>query len=227
MYCDLLEFKSIQTIKPEHGALETFEKQENDDPSTHEKIIISLKKYPVIGHLIKNKASRNPDKYAILCAFFCNLSPAKTIVTIGSTVILHAAYISAKTNAPIFAFDDFGEEIDLRLVESKKKGKQIPNKQKSINSIQNIKDLQEIDFLILGDIDQENITSSDFLREINNKLSPKSILAIHGIHKNPKMKKIWNAYESQHLVKLSLDFYEFGLLFFDSPFPKKRYTLNF
>lgn len=228
LYRNLLEFKAVQTSKTrnELANLE-LNKKEKGDSSMSETTNTTKKKGQIRTQHIKKKEAGNLDKYAFLCSYFCKLTPAKTIVSWGSTVALHAKYLSAKTNETVFAFDDEGENIDLHLEQSKEISSPSSTRQKLRNLSHILKDINSIDFLLLGDIKEGKTTSTDLLNEVKGKINAKSIVAIRGIHKTKKNKKIWDEFESQSHVKLSLDFYEFGIIFFESPFPKKKYILEY
>jgi hypothetical protein len=60
-----------------------------------------------------------------------------------------------------------------------------------------------------------------------SKTSPESIIAIGDIHWSKSMEKAWKEIQEFPEVKLSLDFYEVGVLFFQFPGEKTHLILDF
>ncbi len=54
---------------------------------------------------------------------------------------------------------------------------------------------------------------------------PKTILVIADIHWSKGMERAWNEIRNQPEIKLSIDLYEAGILFFDAPFEKAEHLV--
>ena len=63
------------------------------------------------------------------------------------------------------------------------------------------------------------------VNSISEKAHPKSILIISDIYWNKGMQRAWHEIKSNPKVKLTLDFYECGVVFFDFSGPKTNLIL--
>jgi predicted regulator of amino acid metabolism with ACT domain len=147
--------------------------------------------------------------------YFCNLTPSETIIEIHNHPKKHA------------------EKVSLAIEKSRSKNqksileKNIKSSHETPLSTKNIFFDQEtfLDFVLI-----DMITDHKFIIEllelVMTRLKKTSIVIIHHIHYSPEMKKAWVEIITQNQVKLSLDFFDFGVLFFDSPSSQKNYILS-
>lgn len=83
-----------------------------------------------------------------------------------------------------------------------------------------------VDFALI-DANHTYSGTMDAFNQIKEKLRSSSILAIGDIHWSSEMETAWKEIISKEDVKLSLDFFECGIIFFDAPVPKDNYVLDF
>jgi hypothetical protein len=57
------------------------------------------------------------------------------------------------------------------------------------------------------------------------RLSPHSVIAIQGIHRDDGMKALWERMKSEGIV--TFDLYDIGILHFDKTYFKQNYIVNF
>lgn len=169
--------------------------------------------------------STSTIKFSQLYEFFCLLTPAMHVVELGTCVGISTRYISKATRGTLYTFEG-SEEIQ-------KIAKKEP--------------LPENTAFILGEIEQTlpklllQIPQLDFaLIDANHTyqgtmrsffaLLPKahcqSILAIGDIHWSVEMEKAWLEIQSCPQVKLTMDFFECGIVFFENPGMKSHLILD-
>jgi len=84
----------------------------------------------------------------------------------------------------------------------------------------------KIDFIYFNTINAEKIYEL-FFQCLKAKIQNKSIIMIAKIHFTPEMDELWNKMKSIENVKLALDFFNFGVLFFDPDLPKINRILEY
>lgn len=169
--------------------------------------------------------STSGPKFAQLYHYFCSLTPADYVLELGTCVGISTRYLSSSTKGKLFTFE--GSEEIQKVAQRRP----VP---------------QRTEF-ILGPIDQtldevlENIPAVDFalidanhtyhgtIRTFNTllqKVHSGSIIAIGDIHWSREMHLAWDEIKAHPKVKLSMDFYEAGILFFDFPGEKTDLILD-
>jgi predicted O-methyltransferase YrrM len=86
--------------------------------------------------------------------------------------------------------------------------------------------LEKVDFALIDATHTYESTLSYF-EQILSKTHPKSIIAIGDIHWSREMENAWKKIKSRPEVRISLDFYECGILFLDYPGEKTEYVLDY
>lgn len=86
--------------------------------------------------------------------------------------------------------------------------------------------VDKVDFALI-DANHTYSGTMDSYNQIKEKVHPASVLVIADIHWSSKMETAWKEIINQEEVKLSLDFFECGVIFFDAPIPKYHYVLSF
>lgn len=170
--------------------------------------------------------STSSRKFAQLYQYFCSLTPAETVIELGTCMGLTSRYLSRISSGTTYTIE--GSEEILSVA-------------KGIGEIGNIEFingkinealgpiLQKIDKVDFALIDANHTYSGtiDAYQQIRSKIKPTSILAIGDIHWSSEMETAWKEIISYEEVKLSLDFFECGIIFFDAPITKANYILDF
>jgi len=170
--------------------------------------------------------STSSRKFAQLYQYFCSLTPAETVLELGTCMGLTSRYLSRITSGTIYSLEGSAEILSIA-----KRSAEIGN----INFIQGriseslseiLLKVDKVDFTLI-DANHTYSGTMDAFNQIKEKLRSSSILAIGDIHWSTEMEKAWKEIIHKEDVKLSLDFFECGIIFFDAPVPKDNYVLGF
>nr|WP_246581337.1 class I SAM-dependent methyltransferase [Echinicola shivajiensis] len=155
------------------------------------------------------------------------MTPATTVIELGTCVGINTCYLSKATNGKLYTFEGasslaqvaqttFATFDNTRLIEGKI--------QKSLPSF--LEDITLLDFVLI-DAHHTYEATLLFFELIKPKLHNDSIVAIGDIHWSPEMQKAWEQIKTHAEVTMSMDFYECGILFFKKGINKKHYILNY
>ncbi len=187
-------------------------------------------------HLKKNKLRKVADitrhsssssKYSRLYQYFCSLTPANTVLELGTCVGINTCYLSKVTQGRLFTFEGapslakvaqntFSSFENIKLIEGKI--------QESFPPF--LEDITLLDFVLI-DAHHTYEATLHFFELIKTNLHHDSIVAIGDINWSPEMQKAWEQIKTQEEVTMSMDFYECGILFFKKGINKKHYILNY
>lgn len=171
------------------------------------------------------KYSTSSRKFAQLYQYFCKITPARTVLELGTCMGLTSRYLARIASGTTYTFEGSGEIKSVAM---------------GSESIENLKFIQgrisetlteilllvdQVDFALI-DANHTYLGTMDAYNQIKKKILPTSILAIGDIHWSSEMETAWEEIIDQKEVKLSLDFFECGIIFFDSPIPKNHYVLG-
>ncbi|UCS91482.1 class I SAM-dependent methyltransferase [Echinicola marina] len=188
-------------------------------------IHLKKKKLRKVADITRHSSSS--DKYSRLYQYFCALTPAKTVIELGTCVGINTCYLSKATLGQLYTFEGsaslsyvaqntFSSFDNIKLIEGKI--------QESLPPF--LEDIAELDFVLI-DAHHTYQATLHFFELIKTKLHTNSIVAIGDIHWSPEMQKAWEQIKTQEEVSMSMDFYECGILFFKKGINKKHYTLNY
>lgn len=172
------------------------------------------------------KYSTSNRRFAQLYQFFCSLTPAGNVLELGTCLGISSRYLSKVTLGKLYTFE--GSKEIARIA-------QPTQGYENINLIVGelsqtlplvLEVMQKIDFALIDATHTYEGTLSYF-DQLIQKIHPKSILAIGDIHWSREMEKAWKEIKARPEVRLSLDFYECGIVFFDYPGEKTEYVLDF
>jgi predicted O-methyltransferase YrrM len=170
--------------------------------------------------------STSSRKTSLLLQYFCSLTPAEKVIELGTCVGLNTKYLARETKGCLATFE--GAKELARIASS--------NLTESTVEIilGNISDtlpeyLSKIDFVDFAFIDANHTYDSTLhsLKSLLQKVRSGSIIAIGDIHWSLQMQSAWTEIIELPEVRLSLDFYEIGILFFEFPGLKEHYVLDF
>lgn len=172
------------------------------------------------------KFSTSSRKYAQLYQYFCSLTPARTVLELGTCMGISTRYLSKVTKGSLFSFE--GSEEIARVA---KPTQGFDNIQIHIGDLSEMLPvtlgmLEEVDFALI-DATHTYEGTIEYFNQILSKVHSKTILAIGDIHWSKEMELAWNEIKLRPEVKLSLDFYECGIVFFNYPGSKSEYVLDY
>jgi predicted O-methyltransferase YrrM len=169
--------------------------------------------------------STSGSKFAQLYQYFCSLTPSQNVLEFGTCVGISTRYLSQTTKGKLYTFEGSPE----------------------IQQVAMRSPLPERTEFILGPIDQtlpkvlQPLPNFDFgLIDANHtykgtlqifdsllpKVHTKTILAIGDIHWTPDMEQAWSEIKDHPSVRLTMDFFECGVVFFDFPGEKSHLVLD-
>lgn len=172
------------------------------------------------------KYSTSDRKISQLLQFFCSLTPKVQVLELGTCVGLNTKYLARETKGSLTTFE--GDKQLARIASSYLTES---NVKIIVGNISNTlpEYLSKIDQVDFAFIDANHTYSSTLnsLQSLVKKVNSTSIIAIGDIHWSPQMQAAWNEIIQFPEVKMSLDFYEVGILFFEFPGNKAHYILDF
>ena len=172
------------------------------------------------------KFSTSNRKYAKLYQYFCSLTPAETVLELGTCMGITSRYLSNITRGKLFTFEGSPE---IARVASPVKG--FGNLRLIVGELSQtlpltLSTLDKVDFALI-DATHTYEGTMKYFEQLIPKTHPDSIIAIGDIHWSSQMSKAWNEIKRKPEVKLSLDFYECGIVYFNYPGEKTDYILDF
>lgn len=173
------------------------------------------------------KFSCSSQKYSLLYQYFCSLTPAQTVIELGSCLGLNTCYLAEVTKGSLYSFE--GAEGLVHLLE------------KNVDAYKNIRlitgDITEtlpiflqqrpmVDFAFI-DANHTYRYTLRYYHEILDWIHPGSVIVIADIHWSIGMNKAWEEIIASDKVRLSMDFYECGVLFFKKGLEKNHHILHY
>lgn len=162
-------------------------------------------------------------KAALLCSYFCQTTAAKQVIELGTGTGVVTRLLDQVTKGHLYTLSE-GNSFDA-MYSLSSHTTVIPEvtvaKFKTL-----LQYLGALDFLVI-----HPEFSQAWLHQIVSNCLPRmqstGILAIGGIHQSEEMNAYWKEICKKDSVKLSLDFFDYGLLFFDYPGPKTDLILGY
>lgn len=160
--------------------------------------------------------STSNRKFCQLYQYFASLTPAKVILELGTCMGVSTRYLAAISQGEVFSFE--GSEAIQSL--AKTGAEKLPIQFILGDIRQSLPEFlsaeKTVDFALLDANHTYEGTTFSFQCLLPH-LSQTSILAIGDIHWSAEMQLAWEEVKSHPSVRVSMDFYEAGILFFDSP----------
>jgi len=169
--------------------------------------------------------STSPKKFALLYQFFCQLTPAETVVELGTCMGITTRYLSKKTKGKLYTFEGSGEIQNEAIPPSNYSNVQFVLGDISESLPDFLSSIENIDFALI-DANHTYEGTLHYFNSILEKVNDTTIVAIGDIHWSIGMEKAWTEIRSNPRVKLSIDFFECGVIFFESSFEKTEYILD-
>lgn len=171
--------------------------------------------------------SCSSQQYALLYQYFCSLTPAHTVIELGTCLGINTCYLAAVAQGTVFTFE--GAEALIQKAQ-----KELGDIQK-INIVPGnisetlplfLKQKPQVDFAFID----ANHTYKDTLSYFEQLLAcahEGSIIIIGDIHWSSGMHRAWQEIIRSERVRLSMDFYECGVLLFKEGLEKLHYILEY
>lgn len=164
-------------------------------------------------------------KFSQVYQFFCNLTPGGYVIELGTCVGISTRYLDKCTKGRLFTFE--GSEEIQRIA----KQDPVPQKTEFIlgpisqTLAKVLETTPTVDFALI-DANHTYMGTMQSFYSLIQKINSRSILAIGDIHWTPEMEKAWEEIKLCPQVKLTLDFFECGIVFFDYPGEKTHLILD-
>ena len=170
--------------------------------------------------------SSSPEKFALLYQYFCTLTPGETVVELGTCLGITSRYLSEVTKGTLYTFE--GSEALINLAKnhlSDKNIRLIPG-DISLTLPSFLFSNPTVDFAFLDANHSYSYTLSYF-DQLSAHIHEDSIMIVGDIHWSADMLKAWREIKQSAHVRLSLDFFECGVLFFKKRLKKAHYVLHY
>lgn len=185
-------------------------------------------------HLSKNRRmtaevtrySTSSKKHSLLYQYFCSITPAKTVLELGTCTGINVQYLAQAAIGKVYTIE--GSEALKEKASSYNENNKISFLTGKIQEVLPalLSKVQQVDFVLI-DASHTYTDTLSFFDMLLPYLHEKSIMAIGDIHWSKGMEAAWQELCKHDRVRLSLDFFECGILFFDPKLPKARYVLNY
>jgi len=170
--------------------------------------------------------STSNRKISQLIQFFCSLTPAENVIELGTCVGINTRYLAQVTKGSLTSFEGSDELIKIAKRTNINPKIEIVAGDITETLPNYLVDKTSIDFAFI-DANHTYQGTINSYQSLLYKIHPKSIILIGDIHWSLEMETAWKEIISRPEVKLSLDFYEVGVLFFDFPGKKDHFILEF
>jgi predicted O-methyltransferase YrrM len=172
------------------------------------------------------KYSTSRPHFSMLYQFFCNRTPAKVVLELGTCLGINTRFMAEATKGKLYTF-----EGSKALIEKAKEAGSPGNTEYILGEIsQTLPDVlglvDHVDFALI-DATHTYEATIQYFETILEKSGPKSIIAIADIHWSAEMEKAWQQIRHHPRVSTTIDFYECGVIFLNTKLTKAHYVLKF
>lgn len=170
------------------------------------------------------KYSTSSKKFALLYQFFCLQTPANTVLELGTCMGITSRYMSLATKGKVYTFEGSENIQSVAIPENGYKNIEfiLGNINKELPTL--LEKISVVDFALI-DASHTYEDTIQYFELLLEKVTSTSIIAIGDIYWSKEMNKAWQEIKSHQAVKLSFDFYECGIVFFECPIEKTNYLL--
>jgi predicted O-methyltransferase YrrM len=171
--------------------------------------------------------SCSSKKYSLLYQYFCSLTPAQTVVELGTCLGINSCYLAEVTRDKLYSFEGADELVRLakKNIEGYEKIQLIAGDISETLPIF-LRDRQSVDFAFI-DANHTYEHTLSYFKQLMEKVHADSIVIIGDIHWSKGMENAWMKISNMEQVRLSLDFFECGVLLFKAGLNKQHYILNY
>jgi hypothetical protein len=183
----------------------------------------SAEKFNSTLNLTTRNVWKPRKKAALLCSYFCQTTAAKQVIELGTGTGAVTRLLDQVTKGHLYTFSE-GDYFDSKDTFSSNT-RVIPEfTVAKFTAV--LQDLDALDFLVI----HPEFSQTRF-REIFSICLPRmqytGILALGGIHQSEEMNACWQEVRKEDGVRLTLDFFDYGFLFFDYSGPKTDLILEY
>ncbi len=184
-------------------------------------------RFESISHIYKT--SSVSKKYGRLLYRLVGFLQPKTIIEIGTSLGVSTSYIAmAAPNSRIFSLE--GCSVKSQVAESLFEKLQISNVELHIGRFENtlpeaINLLPQIDFAFI-DGNHRYTATIKYFKLLLSKIGPNSCFVFDDIHWSADMEKAWNEISNNEAVRVSIDLYRFGIIFFNQELSKQKFVIR-
>jgi len=218
-YQDLIAYLK----RPEFSHLKPADYSASIFSQTTEKKTTGTEKFSLSVDPNSRNCWRPRKKAALLCSYFCQTTAARQVIELGSGTGVVTRLLDQVTKGHLYTFSE-GNSFDAQ--DSLSSHTTIIPEVKSAKFKAVVQDLDALDFLVI-----HPEFSQTWIHELISTCLPRmqstGILAIGGIHQSEEMNAYWKEVCKKDSVKLSLDFFDYGFLFFDYSGPKTDLILGY
>lgn len=183
----------------------------------------SAEKFGSTVHLNPRNSWKPRKKAALLCSYFCQTTAAKKVIELGTGTGVVTRLLDQVTKGHLYSFNE-GDSFDSQ--DSFSSSTTVIPEVTLAKFTAVLHDLDALDFLII-----HPEFSQTWFREIGSICIPRmqssGIIALGGIHQSEEMNAYWQEVRKEDSVKLTLDFFDYGFLFFDYSGPKTDLILGY
>ena len=182
---------------------------------------------PVAGiaqHVLK------PAKYGQLLFRLVNRFQPKTILELGTSLGISTLYLAkANSKAQVFTLEGCPETLEVAKQVFEK------NKTKNITAIEGkfsdtlpgvLKGIEKLDFAFIDGHHSEQPTL-DYFEMCLQKVHEDSVLIFDDIHWSSEMEAAWEAIKKHPEVQVTIDLFQFGIVFFRKVQAREHFRLRF
>lgn len=162
-------------------------------------------------------------KGALLCAYFCQTTAAKQVIELGTGTGQVTQLLEQVTKGNLYTFS----RLDLTTTKDS-----FSSSTTRITGCTNKKltaamqDLNQLDFVVVHpEFSPETLRES--ILSCFPRMQPSGILALGGIHQIRGMNTCWQQVQKEDRVRLTLDFFDYGIAFLDYSGPKTHLSLGY
>lgn len=171
--------------------------------------------------------SCSSKKYNLLYQYFCGLTPAFTVIELGTCLGINTCYLSEMVQGSLYSFEGAEELIAIAQghLRARKKIKLIAGDiSETLPTF--LQDHLTVDFAFV-DANHTYEHTLSYVKQIMKKIHPASVIIIGDIHWSKAMHRAWNEIRVMEEVRMSLDFHECGVLLFKQGLGKQHYVLSY
>lgn len=171
--------------------------------------------------------SCSTQKYSLLYQYFCSLTPAETVVELGTCLGINSGYLAEVTRGRLYTMEGAEELVRVATenIARYKNARLIPGDISETLPIF-LQDQQAVDFALI-DANHTYASTLGYFNRIKEKIHTNSIVIIGDIHWSKEMENAWDEIRHMEEVRLSLDFFECGVLFFREGLDQQHYILAY
>jgi len=171
---------------------------------------------PTTGHLWQPR-----KKGALLCSYFCQTTAAKQVIELGTGTGQVTQLLEQVTKENLYTFSRLDFTTTKHCFSS---STTLMSGCTGAKLAAGMQDLNQLDFVVIHpEFSQETLLES--LSFCLPRMKSTGILALGGIHQSNELHAIWKQVQKEDRVRLTLDFFDYGIAFLDYSGPKTHLSM--